>query len=713
MHSHRSLLLLAVLAASAQAAPSNPPQCWNSAASIPLTDKGCDPLTAPQVSCYVPGDVEGQLQQANMNTRQRATDLYAWQQFIALNWPADAYPGRPDPRKKLDAPGARVWETWRSTDEVFLPSGADPGPWEKVPKLPEACAGTTRVLTRTMKVDDLLDAVVQPTGASATLPPILNDQKGHAVRYEIRMNEVLYNAIRKAGLYNGSVQAQTSSIQFPPQSALLKAAWREVNADEGRRFLTTQACLCDTGEDGRPRNCSAHTMGLVGFHLMVKAPSAPQWVWATFEQEDNVTSTHGVPASFNNPSCASETCPPNHVTPVGTPTQVTRVIPIPDRKPVCANTQQSVDDIRALDADVARALRANNSVLGTYQLIDAQWPVLPKQPATGPTTVFDVRPALLGNTTMETFIQDASSCMGCHAMAGTNRPDKFVSSDFSFTLNDAHPRVGRPAGPPTPPVFHPGSDEDAARQALIQRGFMLATNTYELRPDVSGAKLHCSSCHLDAGRNPQASWWVDMARYYPTHEPSSGSAPSPAPQSLQVRINHCFANSLNGKNLCVPGTGPGTCSEDPDMKALVAYMGWVTRQYVAFQRPARGFPALPTLTGDAHRGHAVFTQKCAFCHGADGQGRYQDGVYYRPALWGPRSFNASAGMGTTSVLAAFIQANMPFGSGGELTAQEAWDLATFIEGQCRPGKTEDANHKPCNSSQKKEAPPAVAAPAQP
>ena len=67
----------------------------------------------------------------------------------------------------------------------------------------------------------------------------------------------------------------------------------------------------------------------------------------------------------------------------------------------------------------------------------------------------------------------------------------------------------------------------------------------------------------------------------------------------------------------------------------------------------------------------------------DTRSRYENNSYYRPALWGPSSFNASAGMATPKTLARFIRANMPWKHGGELTAQEAWDLAVFIDMQCR------------------------------
>jgi mono/diheme cytochrome c family protein len=104
-------------------------------------------------------------------------------------------------------------------------------------------------------------------------------------------------------------------------------------------------------------------------------------------------------------------------------------------------------------------------------------------------------------------------------------------------------------------------------------------------------------------------------------------------------------------------------------------------------RPApSGFAPIATKVPDAANGQKVFQQRCAFCHGADGGGRYASGTYYRPALWGPHSFDADAGMAKPATFAAFVHANMPFGSGGALTEQEAWDLAGFVDRQCRPKK---------------------------
>ncbi|HEX3527081.1 MAG TPA: c-type cytochrome, partial [Thermoanaerobaculia bacterium] len=168
------------------------------------------------------------------------------------------------------------------------------------------------------------------------------------------------------------------------------------------------------------------------------------------------------------------------------------------------------------------------------------------------------------------------------------------------------------------------------------------------------------------------------------------------------RINGCFSRSENGSDICiannatVSGTGLVSCSDDPTMRGLVTYFKWLDEQWADwkerthFSGPTpRGFPPIPPTssgTASAANGSLVFLQKCAFCHRADGQGRYLSHTYYRPALWGPNSFNDQAGLGSKLVdLAGFVHANMPYGNGGALTVDEAWDVACFIDAQIRPG----------------------------
>lgn len=694
---HRLLALLLSTLAFAGPAVAAPASC-TTGKPIALTGKSCDPLNPPQLSCAAPKDVQGALSQANNNTVQRASDIFSWQQFIALNWPAaQGKRGEPAADQPINAAGPRVWETWKEAYEVYKPDGSKPADWNTAQAFPAACGGAGKLLIRTGKVSDVVDQTLQALPATDKFPASLKDQNGRLVRYEIRLNKAVFDYVVQNKLYNGQQQTQASSIDFPVGSQLVKAAWRELDGDDANYFLATDACVCeDTGVD-TPGNCQVKRMGLAGFHLMTKTASAPQWIWSTYEQVDNVISTHASVKPLNNPACT--TCPPNKQTKDGVPTQLTRVIPIPSQDPVCSRPQQAVDNIKQLNGDVQKGLAQAGSVLANYHLVNTQWPVNgTKQPRK---TVFTVRPALLGNTTMESFSQDTSSCMGCHVMSRTLKPDVYVSGDFSFTLNNAQPRpkgarcvsheasescndnilTPPPKLPPTSNVYSP-----------VLHGYAVATRTYEIvgKPYV-GNKLHCQSCHLNAGGNPDASWWVDMEKYYKNK-----------PGGLAGRINSCFKHSMNGQPLCTPGKD---CDSNKHMAGLIAYMNWLTEQYYRQHPktpPARYFPDQnnPAFNakGNPARGQAIYTQKCAFCHNANGQGRYENG-YFRPALWGANSYNASAGMGpyqgTSSTLAAFLHGNMPYTSGGLLTIDESVDLAAFINSQCRPGKNTGPNGKPC------------------
>jgi cytochrome c len=384
------------------------------------------------------------------------------------------------------------------------------------------------------------------------------------------------------------------------------------------------------------------------------------------------------------------------------------LIPIPAHGPDCRRAGEAVDDVAQLNGEMQKALAktgsagstgSTGSVLSRYELISTQWPYQTAGQGAQPPTVFDVRPRLLGNTTLETYIQESSSCMGCHAVAGTDRTDKWVSADFTFTLNDAFPLPNQdPTSPPPdrvprtvrvirPPV-RPATDWDREHWNDVVAGYRVAIQTYELVPDHVGSKLHCSSCHLGAGRDPQSAWWVGMFIAYPT------------PEKLYDRINGCFERSENGSPICnasaAATAGLVPCSQDPAMRGLVTYFQWLDEQWAAWKERThfsgttpRGFPPIPPAPSgqaSAASGGKIFLQKCAFCHRADGQGRYLSDTYYRPALWGPHSYNDQAGLGSKLVdLAGFVHANMPYGNGGALTVDEAWDVACFIDAQARPG----------------------------
>jgi thiosulfate dehydrogenase len=215
----------------------------------------------------------------------------------------------------------------------------------------------------------------------------------------------------------------------------------------------------------------------------------------------------------------------------------------------------------------------------------------------------------------------------------------------------------------------------------IAAGQRILAHTPESVPAYSGNALNCTSCHLDGGRTPWAAPWVGIWGVFPEYRSRSAKV-----ISLQDRINDCFERSLNGRALPLAG---------PQMTAILAYMQWLSREVPTGHSVAgRGFLRLKnTQAADSARGAQIYAQKCSLCHGVDGQGTSApSGQMLYPPLWGPKAFNIGAGMARLNTAAAFVKANMPFGQGGTLTDQEAYDVAEFFTRQPRPdfaGKFED------------------------
>jgi thiosulfate dehydrogenase len=82
---------------------------------------------------------------------------------------------------------------------------------------------------------------------------------------------------------------------------------------------------------------------------------------------------------------------------------------------------------------------------------------------------------------------------------------------------------------------------------------------------------------------------------------------------------------------------------------------------------------------------------CQTCHGADGQGQMNDegNAYTYPPLWGINSYNTGAGLYRLSRFAGYVKNNMPQNvnyHSVQLSDEEAWDVAAFVNSQQRPTK---------------------------
>ena len=246
---------------------------------------------------------------------------------------------------------------------------------------------------------------------------------------------------------------------------------------------------------------------------------------------------------------------------------------------------------------------------------------------------------------------------------------------------------GRPAAPfhfdaaawqPPPESAIPADSLGAS----VRRGLALVMHTADSLPAYDPGRLNCTNCHINAGRNSDAAPLAGSHARFPKYMDRTGAV-----IGLADRVNYCFTRSLAGNRLPV---------DSREMQDILAYLAWLSTGVPVGEGKklagAEGLHALPaTLVADRARGAAVFTAKCAACHGADGQGNpnIPPGV---PPLWGAKSFSVGASMARQGKAASFIWHNMPYGAGKSLTQQEAFDVAAYVTSQPRrdsPGKESD------------------------
>jgi hypothetical protein len=394
-------------------------------------------LTFPsQLSSNSPHDVDIALEHKLQGEKkfaqvQRLFEILAWQNFVALNWPADAS-GKPLPG--IADKGNPVWGQWKESYEVYQTDGSTPLPWgERAPpadfKL--SASPAQRILFRTQRNALYGQATVDDEINQAFTGPIW-DQNGNMVRYEVLMNESEFTYLVANELYNidGQIEfsKQGKSLVFPMATREkigaieLKFAWKIIDQEKDipSRFFLQQAWVKDT--NGLYSNA---LVGMVGMHIALKTVSSPQWIWATFEHVDNLEAnpllkTEGktLKPLFYDADC--QICPVN-ISPQlagdysqGTikKNQIQRVLPI---------TKATQD----LNTDVQAVLAQNRSVLQYYQLIGTQWPTEPNakpypvenhsanNPPALPLAVTNKSggkptPVYLTNMVMETYFQGAT-----------------------------------------------------------------------------------------------------------------------------------------------------------------------------------------------------------------------------------------------------------------------------------------------------------------
>ena len=215
---------------------------------------------------------------------------------------------------------------------------------------------------------------------------------------------------------------------------------------------------------------------------------------------------------------------------------------------------------------------------------------------------------------------------------------------------------------------------DSVVLASVRRGLALLTHTGDSLPTHVGNALVCTNCHQQGGTLRDAMPWVGVYARFPQYRSRGGTT-----IIIEDRVNDCFKRSMNGTPLD---------PESREMRDIVGYLAFLSNGVpVGAQVEGQGLPKLDPLPGDTTRGAQIFTMRCARCHGVGG-----DGTVLAPPVWGARSYNIGAGMARVRTAASFIKHWMPQDSAGVLTAQEAYDVATFVDSRPRPdykGKEKD------------------------
>lgn len=190
--------------------------------------------------------------------------------------------------------------------------------------------------------------------------------------------------------------------------------------------------------------------------------------------------------------------------------------------------------------------------------------------------------------------------------------------------------------------------------------------------------MNCQNCHLDAGTKVFGNNYSAVASTYPKYRARSGMQ-----ENIYKRVNDCFERSMNGKPLDTASI---------EMEAIVAYLKWLGSGVPSGEKPrGAGLKDMPFLdrAADPVQGELAYQTKCSACHGTAGEGvmNAEKSSYTYPPLWGKYSYNSGAGLYRLSNFAKYVKYNMPLGASHDnpqLSDEEAWDIAAFVNSQPRP-----------------------------
>ena len=427
--------------------------------------------TMPPKFVFFPGE--------DFRLGQDLADCDAWQQFVYMNWPAQASPshGVPDPNQPFGTTNIlrTVWVSYDRPTDIFVVK-------------PNAAARSAKITLRATGefLGNAIDfgatgqagsngwivgrGMVKSTDGKLTFAPLTfydvwvdNDEEQY----------IWKNRLQYAAGQSACVRAK-AGLQLPKGSADVDCAGTPATYGLGIGAVELKAALLDLGpfpmKDGRPDLAAAsqraptfflfpvpvdlvypagdtvggvpigtqanRLVGLVGLHIIRKIRGAQRFLWSTFEHVDNVPTAGSSPQPrawtyFNPSSTASpnvnpsqKPCPPGGCN-YGM-SQLTRIEPI--NETATSATASFWSKIAA------------SSVFRHYELVDVQWTSrdYPLVPGAGPVAdsdffVPDTFTGRIANMTLESYKQ-STTCVTCHFSAQIAK----VAAAGPMALHAAH-----------------------------------------------------------------------------------------------------------------------------------------------------------------------------------------------------------------------------------------------------------------------------------
>ncbi len=382
---------------------------------------------------------------------------FAWQSFLALNWPADSN-GQPLTNKIISRSpvSPRVWECFANPDDSTWQdkcgeapnlAAAPANPMRQDRKRLSAKLAKSKLKARSFL--NSIDSKETIDLVTTTQQPLI-DQQQNFVLYEIRVNKDEFTQLKqpKTGTqdFNFVASAPDPTGKGGVSPIELKAAWRifdDRNSDtEKSSYYITKKNVCIRPEDNETKQelCQNLELGLIGFHIAQKfewqGATGKSWIWSTFEHVNNVeiaTKTQATPTLFNAACKDCAVDPPQDKPqwkvkpPYGSqyrPVQIKRVVPI---QTDAIKSNQKWHQILKQDNP--------NSVWQNYQLIGNNFtPINDQCIPSDPNSCFSAtKSTKLLDTSLEPYIPPRvfPNCASCHINAGQN----YRKTDFSFVVN--------------------------------------------------------------------------------------------------------------------------------------------------------------------------------------------------------------------------------------------------------------------------------------